>query len=220
MMAFIKRALESMAARIRGQNERVIITSSDDSGPVRKLQLQGPFGKTYDGVEHLEPFGFSSNPPVGAEGFKTEVGGDPGLQGHPLVIVAFDRTYRITGLMPGESVVFNEWGDYVKFGQDRHIRVVANTEVDVTAPNVNVVASMKVTLQTPQVECTQNLKVDGNLEVDGTSDLKGAVTGEATITAPTLAGTTDVLIGPTGKSGVAHKHTGVTVGSGVSGGMQ
>lgn len=219
----IAAALQLVERRRSGMVRRVIVKQSDDTKEVRTLQVSGIAKQVNSGVEHLEPFGFSSNPPEGAEALKIEVGGSPA---HPLILVAFDRRYRIKNLQPGEAIVFNQWGDYIKFSQDRHIRVVADTAVDVTAPNVNINATTKVTLTTPLVECSQNLKVDGNLEVDGTSDLKGDITAEGnltaatgTITGATLSGTTDVLIGPTHKSGAGHKHSGVTVGAGNTGGM-
>jgi hypothetical protein len=73
-----------------------------------------------------------------------------------------------------------------------------------TASGITVVSPQIVTIQAP------NVKVQGNLEVTGTTQLDQAVTANSTITAS----------GEVKGNGIplsTHKHTGVTTGSGTSG---
>lgn len=216
--------LNDFVRRLRSVILRGIVRVVDDSAPLQIMQVQGLASAISANIEHLQPFGFSSNPPLGAEVLTLSIGAAPG---HLVSVLATDRRYRIRNLASGEAILFNQWGDYIKLHADHTIEVFsqnqvtvnATNNVNVTAPNVNVNASTKVTLTTPLVECTQNMKVDGNLEVDGTSNLKGAVTAEAPITAPTVIGSTDVVVGPSSKSLAAHVHTGVSIGGSDTGEM-
>lgn len=57
--------------------------------------------------EHIEPYGFTSNPPEGAECVVLNVGAE---RGHPVVIVAGDRRHRVTGLASGEVAIHADTG--------------------------------------------------------------------------------------------------------------
>jgi phage baseplate assembly protein V len=85
--------------------------------------------------------------------------------------------------------------------------VVASTSVSVTAPNVTVTASKKITFDTPEVVCTNKLTT-GSLEVKQ----GGAMTGNITHSGGSLS-----------SNGVAlhtHKHGGVQTGGGQTQGPQ
>lgn len=58
-------------------------------------------------AEHIEPYGFTSNPPEGAECVVLNVGAE---RGHPVVIVAGDRRHRVTGLASGEVAIHADTG--------------------------------------------------------------------------------------------------------------
>ena len=60
------------------------------------------------------------------------------------------------------------------------------------------------------------ITINGNSTINGSLHVTGPVTGDSTVTAPTVHGTTDVIFGSI--SGVAHEHTGVQVGSSNTGG--
>lgn len=217
-------AIRPVSDRHRDSLRRVKILKSDDSGKTRLLQVQGLRGAVESNVEHLEPFGFSSNPPEGSEGFEIRAGGSPS---HPVIIVAFGRDYRLH-VEPGESIQFNQQGDFVKIDKNRKITVNAGGEVDVTAPNVKVTATTKVTITSPNTEITGNLTVDQNLmvtqnlTVQGTSALTGLLTANAGATITGAVAITGALTATScsvttmtvnGKDFTAHIHSGVTVGA-------
>jgi hypothetical protein len=54
-----------------------------------------------------------------------------------------------------------------------------------------------------------------NTHITGTLQVDGAVTSSASVTAPTVTGNTDVIFG--GKSSIAHTHSGVQTGGGITG---
>lgn len=56
----------------------------------------------------------------------------------------------------------------------------------------------------------------GDINVTGNETITGNVTTQGTVQAPNVVGTTDVTFG--GKSGIAHTHSGVTTGTGNTGG--
>jgi len=85
--------------------------------------------------------------------------------------------------------------------------VVASTSVSVTAPNVTVKASQKITLDTPEVVCTNKLTT-GSLEVKQ----GGTMTGNISHSGGSLS-----------SNGIAlhtHKHSGVQTGGGNTGAPQ
>ncbi|MDR3434024.1 MAG: phage baseplate assembly protein V [Rouxiella aceris] len=85
--------------------------------------------------------------------------------------------------------------------------VVASTSVSVTAPNVTVIASQKITLDTPEVVCTNKLTT-GSLEVKQ----GGAMTGNVTHSGGAFTSN--------GIQVDTHKHSGVQTGGGNTGGPQ
>lgn len=161
--------------RHRSLMRRVYITQTDDTGKVRTAQIQGIAGQVNDGVENLEQYGFSGNPPAAQppecpEGIKIEIGGDPA---HPIVICAFDRRDRPVNLKPGEAVMYNHWGDYAKCS---------------SGGNFTVHAGAKVTIDAPDAEFKGNVVVDGSLNVSKTATFGSSVSfaaGNVTVAAPT-----------------------------------
>lgn len=153
---------------------------SNSTGSRQLLQIELARGEVLDNVEHVEPYGFTSNPLAGAEVVAASFCGD---RTHTVVLLAADGRYRKQGLQAGEVALYTDEGDYVLLSRGRIIKVVAGTKVQVTAPELEVIASTKVTLQTPLVECTQNLKVDGTLDVTGAATLHATanVTGMTTV---------------------------------------
>lgn len=151
----IRELLEILRRRDRALIRYGLVTAVDDTGAVQKLAFKGIFGMIRQGIQSFMPFGFSSNPPLGSECIQLQMNGDPG---NPIIVMAFNRQYRITGLQPGESIMFNMLGDFVKIDASRNITVNAGG-------NVNVMAATKVNVTAPNAEFTGNVKVDGTLNV-------------------------------------------------------
>jgi phage baseplate assembly protein V len=130
---------------------RAIVRIVMDDKKMQQVQITVLQDEVLDNVERFQNFGFTSNPLTGAEAVLACVGGD---RSHPIVIVVDDRRHRKLNLQPGEAAIYNAFGDYALLKADGTFEVVASTKVMITSP---------------LVEMSANLKVDGNLQVLGTS---------------------------------------------------
>lgn len=110
-LAQLERLLRPHATRIANMVTRGVVQLVTDSGKLQLVQVGALAGETIDGRggggEHMQTYGFSSVPLVGAEAVVIFPGGD---RSHPLVICAPDRRYRPSGGSPGDVVVYNSAG--------------------------------------------------------------------------------------------------------------
>ena len=136
------------------------ITSQNDAGPVQQAQIQDPLNVRSDTLRFAE-FGFSSGLPPGTDVVTLSLGGDRSSQ---IIVASNHNGLRFVNLKPGEVVVYNQWGQYVKLTENE-IEIEANgQEVNVNhASSVNVTASTRVYLDTPTVRVTGNLEVEGDI---------------------------------------------------------
>lgn len=175
---------------------RAVLRAINDDATMQELQVGLLKGELRNGIERFQNYGFTSVPLVGAEGVIVFVGGN---RDHGLCVAMDDRRHRKAGLEPGEAAMYTDEGDYILMKRGRIVEVVAGSKVDITAPEVAVHASTKVVLDTPLVEASGNVSVDGDLTVTGSTTLGATVTSD-------------------GKNiGSTHTHGGVQPGSGTSG---
>lgn len=127
------------------------VTASNDGGAVQALQTQTPMEVKGD-TPRLMEFGFSSGLPAGADVVILCPNGD---RSNAIVIASGHAASRHSGLNPGETVIFNQWGQYVKLTEDG-IEVQANGKtVDVKqATQVTIEASEGATVKGPFMKCT------------------------------------------------------------------
>jgi phage baseplate assembly protein V len=161
----IRSALLAIQRRITFLITKTILVSLDDSGAIQKLILDCLKDERRGDVDRYQEFGFSSNPPEGAEIIMLSLGGS---RSHNIGIASEDRRYRLKNLAPGESVLYNQAGDYVKIKADGTIEVKAST---------------KVLVDSPMVEMTGDLQVAGNVDVGGNITAVGNITSQANIVA-------------------------------------
>lgn len=156
--------LENIQRRIALMVTKTILESVDDSEGIQKIVLTGLKYDRRTNVERYQEFGFTSNPPEGAEVIMLSIGGS---RSHNIGIASEDRRYRMADLQPGESCVYNQFGDYVKLREDGTIEVKASTKVLIDAPDVEVMHDCLI---------HENLVVGGDLTVAGNVVVAGAVT--------------------------------------------
>lgn len=162
----------------------------DDTGKAQRVQVMFSPVETRDGAIRATEFGFSSNPPIGSDCLTLSVGGD---RDNTIVISTGHKASRPINLQPGESVLYDDQGAHVWLKRAViEIDAAGKDVVIKNAANATVQATTKITLDTPLVECTGDVKVDG-----------------------TLTATTDVIGG--GKHLKTHLHSGVTTGGGNTG---
>ena len=166
------------------------VTAMKDTGGVQVLQYQHPV-EVRGSTPRMMEFGFSSGLPVGTDVLIACIGGD---RSSGIVIATNHSGYRHSGLNPGETVIYNQWGQYVKLTESS-IEVQANNRaVDVKqATQVTIEASEGVTVNGPFLTCTGDI-ID-NCESNTTTlkslreafikhdhDVKGVESGNSTKT--------------------------------------
>lgn len=195
--------------RLRGLIDRTVLSRVNYRGRVRLLQVSSRADTALDGVEHLEPYGFTSHPLPGAEALVANLGGN---SGRAIVILVNDRRHRIV-IAAGETAIYHHDGDvvHIKNGGEIHVK-----------------AASKVFLETPLVECSTDLHVLGNAQIAGTALITGAATMQAGLSVAgvaAFAGSVDAAGDITSEGDIVagdisvrgHHHNLVQPGSGISG---
>ncbi|CNI67439.1 phage baseplate assembly protein domain-containing protein [Yersinia pekkanenii] len=130
------------------------ITGSNDDGSVQTVQYQTPLEVRSD-TPRLAEFGFSSGLPTGTDVVIGFVGGD---RSSAVIIGSNNQSYRHTGLNSGETVIYSQWGQYVKLTESGIIIEANGQPVTVNnASEVTVNASVKVRLNTPLLEVSGDI---------------------------------------------------------------
>lgn len=131
------------------------VTAMKDVGGVQVLQYQHPV-EVRGGTPRMTEFGFSSGLPVGTDVLVACIGGD---RSSGIVIATNNSSYRHGGLNPGETVIYSQWGQFVKLTQNG-IEVQANGQaVDVKqATQVTIEATAGVMMKTPLLQCTGDIQ--------------------------------------------------------------
>lgn len=174
--ALLRRALRDTIAplgrKLRRLIKRSLLRRVSYNGQMRLLQILGEGGQVLDGIEHLEPFGFTSHPLSGAEPIALALNGNGS---HTIVILVNDQRYRLV-LEEGEAAIYNHHGDKVHIKKDR---------------SISVQAALKVELETPLVHCTGDLTAAGKITGQTVTNTAGTTLGGHTHTGDS-GGTTGV----------------------------
>lgn len=143
--------MRDMVQRLFGLIGRGRVTRANSAQQQQQLQLVLTVDELKDEVEHAEAFGFTSCPEAGAEALALFLGGD---RSNGVVISVCDRRYRVRGLMPGESAVYNAAGHTIVLYKDR---------IEVTAPRIVLSASDEVVADTPLLKVTGRIEAAGDI---------------------------------------------------------
>ena len=167
------------------------IQASNDSGLVQMVQVQFNAQDVRDNTPRVSEYGYASNPRPGAHAIFICVAGD---RSNGVIIGTNDESARMKNLQVGEVAIYDDLGQSV---------YLTRTGIVVNG------AGMPITVDGSTI-------FNGSMTVNGVFHATGAVSSDASVTAPLVSGTTDVKMA--GKSGVAHTHGGVQPGTGNSGG--
>lgn len=129
------------------------VTGMNDTGPAQTLQYRNALEVMTAG--RLAEFGFSSGPPIGSDVVVAFLGGD---RSSPVIIATNSKAYRHTGLNPGETVIYDQWGKFIKL-TEQGITVEANGQpVTVArATVVTITGTEEVIADTPVLKCTGDI---------------------------------------------------------------
>jgi phage baseplate assembly protein V len=156
---------------------RGVVRLVNDALLVQGLQVTVLDGEVAQ-VQRFQEYGYTSVPLAGAEAVLAAVAG---ARSHLVAIAVDDGRYRLKNLVDGEVALYTDEGDTIHFQRGRIIAVNAGNAINVSAPQVTVTATTKVTLDTPEVHCTGKITAVGNIST------------EADMTAVNVTATTEVM---------------------------
>jgi len=140
------------------------ITAVNDSGPVQKMQVKFSTLETHDNLPRLAEFGFSSNPPSGADAVVSFFGGD---RSNGVVIATGHQQSRPVNLLPGESMLYSQDGKHVYLTADDGIVIDAQGQSvivnNASTLTVNVATTITLNAPTEIIANTALLSVSGDI---------------------------------------------------------
>ncbi len=120
----------------------ILVLSYDDKG-IQRVQTKTLAGDLFE-VPRLQEYGFTSRPHEGAEGVLLMFDESNGL-----VLGVDDKRYRLKNLAHGEVALYDDEGTTI------HIK---------RGGNIQVVASTKISFNTPLAEFSGDIKAKGNIK--------------------------------------------------------
>ena len=174
--------------------------ATGQNGQLQEIQI-----KTLRNIEDafkMGQFGFNSKAPLDSRCVVAKIGNDK-------IVIANEHLASIIDISSGNSILYNQDGNYVKVENDT-ITCKA-TNIISNCSNYTINASSKFTVNSPESEFSNIVNVLGKLSASSYSGL----TGSAMTTNVNLETTADVKAGSISLN--SHVHGGVQTGSGTSG---
>lgn len=187
--------MRNLLTLLRGLLGRGVVESVDDTPMMRTVQAEFLPGDVREGLEHFEPYGFTSRVKEGAEAIGAFFNGD---RSHGVVLVTADRRFRLH-VEEGEVAVFDDQGQKVVLKRDgilvetpKNLTATVGGNALATVSGTTTLKSGDVTIDAPSVHITGTLSVDGHISGSGGMAVSGgsgaAVTGAITATGDIKAG--------------------------------
>lgn len=155
----MKAAFRRIERSITNLLARAVVTGLNTASKCQMLQVDLLAGEPKENVEHLEPYGFTSAPQNGAEGFALFPDGD---RSHGVILMVSDRRYRIKGLAAGEVAIYTDEGDSITLKRGKTM-VLQTDNLQANTKTCAFNASEKITLNAPLVEATNDMKAGGDM---------------------------------------------------------
>ncbi|AMD89812.1 phage baseplate assembly protein V [Desulfovibrio fairfieldensis] len=204
----LNRLLDPIRRRIATLVSRAVLAAVNAAPGCQTLQVTILADEPQVDVEHMEPYGFTSNPPAGAEGVILNVAGQ---RGAAVGLNFGNRSVRVTGLKSGEVCIFTDEGDKITLKRDRHMEVEtlhllvkAEEDIAMETKTYTVKASGGVAYQTPSYQLGGTggcaAAISANMAITGNTTQNGSITS-----------TGDQVAG--GISQTGHTHPGCQGGS-------
>jgi phage baseplate assembly protein V len=163
--------LDAVFNKLRGLINSVFargtITLVNDDTKMQSTQVKFLADEVLDGLERFQDYGFTSKPKVGAEALAIFFGG---RRSNGAVIKVDDRRYRIKGLQDGEVAIYTDEGDKIVLKRGNKIEVTTNefivnaaTKIRMVSPLVEIVASTKVDITSPDTNTTGKITAQNDI---------------------------------------------------------
>ncbi|ASJ24163.1 phage baseplate assembly protein V [Laribacter hongkongensis] len=190
MLADIDRRIGRALAGIR-QAFRGVLRGTRGGKGSQLAQVDGLAGEPLPDLELFQQFGFTSNPPAGTAVVVLPLGG---RTSHGIIVATENGAYRIGDLKPGETAIFNAFGDRFVFRDGR---------IDGTTKAFRLVASEGMEFDTPTAQFTGAVTIKDALTGRGGMAISG---GDGARVEGSLHATGDVSAGDISLTG--HQHDG------------
>lgn len=161
---------------------RGTVTVSHSDKKCRTLQVSLQAEEVRDNLEHLEPYGFTSEPYTDKKTDAICLFLDDS-RGHGVVIAVGDRRFRLQNLQKGEVALYDDQGKQIYFKRDK-------LYVDSVDKPIEVKTTSTVTINATQVTINGNVQVNGT--INATQDIKSATISMQGHTHRCGSGNTDV----------------------------
>ena len=102
--------MQSLQRQLLGLIGRAVVKSINAASKCQMIDVELLAGQQKAGIEHLEPYGFTSRAQAGAEAVVLFPDGD---RSHAVAITVSDRRYRMKGLKTGEVALYDDQGQSV-----------------------------------------------------------------------------------------------------------
>jgi phage baseplate assembly protein V len=96
--------------KIKAGIGKALIESVVDTGAIQLVKIQLMENEIQDGVERIQNYGLTSNPPKGSECVPVFVGGS---RDHGVAVAVDCGAFRVTGLASGEVCVYSKFGQKI-----------------------------------------------------------------------------------------------------------
>lgn len=133
------RMMAPAARRIQNMLARGTVALSNAAAKMQTLQVRLLADETLDGIEHFEPYGFTSRPKPGAEVLTLSVDGD---RSHTVVIVAADRRFRLEALEEGEVALHDDGSSSIVLKRGGIVEISAGTALRLMAPQIEAISDV------------------------------------------------------------------------------
>jgi phage baseplate assembly protein V len=147
---------------------RGTITLVNDDTGMQSAQAKFLADEVLDNLPRVQDYGFTSNPKVGAEALAIFLGG---RRSNGAIIKVDDRRYRLKGLKSGEVAIYTDEGDKIVLKRGNKIEVTTNeyvvnaaTKITLASPVVEIQASSKVDITSPDTNTTGKVTAQQDVE--------------------------------------------------------
>ncbi|WP_082783602.1 phage baseplate assembly protein V [Snodgrassella sp. CFCC 13594] len=155
--AVVNDASDAIRQAFRGK-----LTLVNSGENVQRAQVSGLADETLQDIEHMQQFGFTSNPPPGTEVVVIPLGG---ATSHGIIVATENGSYRVKSLASGEVSVYNQDGASITLKKGRII--------DIDCEKLNIKAPSGVDIDAPNVNCTQEVTAAGQINGNGGLAIQG-----------------------------------------------
>ncbi len=169
---------------------RSTVTGAKPELELRELQTLYNSTSVQDDMEHLEPYGFTSEPFTDGQTDAVNLYFDD-ERNHGVVINVADRRYRIKDMQQGEVAIYDDKGRYIYIKRDC-------IEVNGVSSPINVKTSGTVNVTAPTVNITGNVNIKGNVVITGTLNTSSTISAQGSISSGSINLSTHVHTGDSG----------------------